>query len=364
MKSNNLNQNTDNDQVTPELSLRENPANPLQRMRAEVDVDHDFLQKMWMGLDPFDVTQSQQYWELLQRYIKIITDEPTLFLQPQNMELTRNEARILAFRQLKHYYLKSKEILPMSEVLTNVDKINIFFTPISMISQDVAVKMTVSLQLAYKTIQNLGTDKHSKWLQRIESGADLSCFALTELAHGSNVRGILTTATYDHESREFILNSPCKEAMKFWIGGAAKTSNTSVVWAQLIVNGEEQGPHAFIVPLRDRKNHMVLPGITIGDCGKKEGQDGIDNGFIMFDNARIPKDNFLNRLSDITEDGKFTSPITSADARFGLSLGGLSTGRIILIGNMIGALQQSLKIALRFAVMRKQFGFDKKTNSE
>lgn len=71
----------------------------------------------------------------------------------------------------------------------------------------------------------------------MEQGLDLSCFALTELAHGSNVRGILTTATYDHESREFILNSPSKEAMKFWIGGAGKTSNTAVVWAQLIVNG-------------------------------------------------------------------------------------------------------------------------------
>lgn len=170
--------------------------------------------------------------------------------------------------------------------------------------------------------------------QRIEKGDDLSCFALTELGHGSNVRGILTTATYDPTQKGFILNTPCKEAMKFWIGGAAKTSNVSVVWAQLITNGEDHGPHAFIVPLRDRKNHLPLPGITIGDCGKKEGQDGIDNGFILFDNVRIPKDNMLNRLSDVDDDGKFSSPIKSADLRFGLSLGGLSTGRIILIGNM------------------------------
>jgi acyl-CoA oxidase len=54
----------------------------------------------------------------------------------------------------------------------------------------------------------------------------------------------------------------------------------------------------------------------------------------MFDNVRIPKDNMLNRLSDVDDDGKFTSPIKSPDLRFGLSLGGLSTGRIILIGNM------------------------------
>jgi len=108
------------------------------------------------------------------------------------------------------------------------------------------------------------------------------------------------------------MNTPCKEAMKFWIGGASKFANTSVVFAILMVNGVDQGPHAFIVPLRDRKRHLPFAGITIGDCGKKEGYDGTDNGFIIFDNVRIPKANMLNRLSDITSEGEFTSPIKSA----------------------------------------------------
>jgi acyl-CoA oxidase len=67
------------------------------------------------------------------------------------------------------------------------------------------------------------------------------------------------------------------------------------------------------VPLRDKRTYTPLSGITIGDCGKKAGYDGIDNGFILFDNVRIPKENFLNRLSDIDEEGKFTSPIKSID---------------------------------------------------
>lgn len=95
--------------------------------------------------------------------------------------------------------------------------------------------------------------------------------------------------------------------MKFWIGGAAKTSNVTVAFAQLIVDGKNHGPHAFIVPLRDIHTHEVLPGITVGDCGRKEGLDGIDNGFILFDNVRIPKGNFLNRLSDVTDEGVFQS---------------------------------------------------------
>jgi acyl-CoA oxidase len=168
----------------------------------------------------------------------------------------------------------------------------------------------------------------------MEDFDDFSCFALTELGHGSNVRGILTTATYDKEDKEFIINSPNNMAMKFWIGGAGKSANVCCCWAQLIVDGVDMGPHAFVVPLRDRKTHIPLNGVTVGDCGMKEGHEGIDNGFILFDNVRIPKDNFLNRLSDISDDGVFTSPIKSADQRFALSLGGLSVGRILLIGNM------------------------------
>ena len=51
----------------------------------------------------------------------------------------------------------------------------------------------------------------------------------------------------------------------------------------------------------------------------------------MFDNIRIPKENFLNRISGINDDGVFTSHIKSAGKRFGLSLAGLSNGRMCLV---------------------------------
>ena len=97
--------------------------------------------------------------------------------------------------------------------------------------------------------------------------------------------------------------------MKFWIGGAAKTANTTVIFAQLYVDGKCYGPHAFVLPIRDKNTHLPLNGITIGDCGKKEGLDAIDNGFMIFDNVRIPKDNLLNRFSDVNHEGKFISDI-------------------------------------------------------
>jgi len=40
----------------------------------------------------------------------------------------------------------------------------------------------------------------------------------------------------------------------------------------------------------------------------------------------------LNRFSNITDDGKFEALIENPDTRFGLSLGSLASGRIMLLG--------------------------------
>jgi acyl-CoA oxidase len=51
--------------------------------------------------------------------------------------------------------------------------------------------------------------------------------------------------------------------------------------------------------------HLPLPGVTIGDCGKKNGLNGVDNGFIIFKNVRIPRENLLDRFSHVSEEGEF-----------------------------------------------------------
>ena len=42
----------------------------------------------------------------------------------------------------------------------------------------------------------------------------IGCYAQTELGHGSNVQGLETTATFDPQTDEFIINSPTLTSSK------------------------------------------------------------------------------------------------------------------------------------------------------
>lgn len=68
-------------------------------------------------------------------------------------------------------------------------------------------------------IKYLGTDKQvKKWLPLAESHQIIGTYAQTELGHGSDVQGLETTAIFDLEKQEFIVNSPSLTATKWWPG--------------------------------------------------------------------------------------------------------------------------------------------------
>ena len=122
------------------------------------------------------------------------------------------------------------------------------------------IKSGVQWGLFGAAVTHLGTDKHHKqWLPDIISLETPGCFAMTETGHGSDVASIATTATYDQESGDFILHTPHRGAWKDYIGNAALHGKAAVVFAQLIVAGENHGVHALYVPLRD--DNGFLEGI-------------------------------------------------------------------------------------------------------
>ncbi|MBX2871196.1 MAG: acyl-CoA dehydrogenase family protein [Saprospiraceae bacterium] len=218
-----------------------------------------------------------------------------------------------------------------------------------------AIKFGVQFGLFGGSVLGLGTKKHhDKYLKKIGMMELAGCFAMTETGHGSNVRGLETTAEYEHSTRSLIIHTPSKNAGKEYIGNALHGRMASV-FAQLIVEGENHGVHAILVPMRNEA-HELLPGITVEDCGYKLGLNGVDNGRIWFDQVRVPVENLLNRFGDIDEEGQYQSPIQSASRRFFTMLGTLVGGRVCVPRAGLSATKSALTIAIRYALRRRQFG--------
>ncbi len=218
------------------------------------------------------------------------------------------------------------------------------------------VKFGVQFGLFGGAVFNLGTEKHHKtYLKDIASLKLPGCFAMTEIGHGSNVRDLETTATYDHLKDEIIIHSPTPSSGKDYIGNAAAHAQMAVVFAQLLVEGENHGVHAILVPIRDKKG-QVLEGVRIEDCDYKLGLNGVDNGRIWFDQVRVPRFNLLNKFGNIDENGLYHSPIEKSSKRFFTMLGTLVGGRVCVPRAGLSAAKTALTIAVRYALKRRQFG--------
>ncbi|WP_133785814.1 acyl-CoA dehydrogenase [Kribbella sp. VKM Ac-2571] len=218
------------------------------------------------------------------------------------------------------------------------------------------VKAGVQFGLFAGAIQHLGTEKHhERYLADAISGRLLGCFAMTETGHGSNVQALGTTATYDEATGEFVVHTPSVAARKDYIGNAARHGRMAAVFAQLIVGGESHGVHCLLVPIRGADG-AALPGVTLSDCGPKLGLNGVDNGRIVFDQVRVPRDALLDRYAQVDADGNYSSAIENPDRRFFTMLGTLVQGRVSVGGAAINASKVALTIAIRYGAQRRQFG--------
>ena len=64
-----------------------------------------------------------------------------------------------------------------------------------------------------------GTEEQSEyWRQMMKNNAIFGTYVQTEIGHGTFVRGLETTATYDKNTKEFILDCPTLTSIKFWPG--------------------------------------------------------------------------------------------------------------------------------------------------
>ncbi|XP_047710413.1 acyl-coenzyme A oxidase-like protein [Prionailurus viverrinus] len=226
---------------------------------------------------------------------------------------------------------------------------------LSMADMATGVKRGIIYWLFGGAVRNLGSPGHvTKWLQPLQGQKSTGMFAVTERGHGSDVRGIQTQATFDLSAQEFVIDTPCENAEKMFVGNAMH-GNYAAVFAQLIINGRSQGPHCCIVPVRD-ENGSLYPGVTAVDMMYKEGLRGVDNGILIFHEVRIPRENLLDKFGSVAADGRSPSPIKNKSARFNGMLAALTPSRLAVTFQAMGATKLGLTIAIRCSHSRRQFG--------
>ncbi|KAH8521318.1 hypothetical protein Peur_040028 [Populus x canadensis] len=308
----------------------------LAHERNKTEFDVDAMKIVWAG--------SRHAFELSDRMARLVASDPA-FQKDGRIRLGRKELFKNTLRKAAHAW---KRILELHLTEEEAGWLRNFVDEPSF--TDLHWGMFVP------AIKGQGTDEQQqKWLPLAYKMQIIGSYAQTELGHGSNVQGLETTATFDPETDEFVIHSPTLTSSKWWPGGLGKVSTHAIVYARLITNGQEHGVHGFIVQLRSLDDHMPIPGITIGDIGMKFGNGAyntMDNGVLTFDHIRIPRNQMLMRVLQVTREGK----CVKSNVPRQLIYGTMVFVRQTIVADASTALARAVCIATRYSAVRRQFG--------
>lgn len=196
----------------------------------------------------------------------------------------------------------------------------------------------------------------ARYHEEITQMHQVYAFCCTEIGGGTNLREIRTTVSWNREERSFTLDTPTDAACKFWIGNIKHAATVGMVLARLVIGGEDLGHHWFRVPLRDEENGPPLPGITILSCDPKGGIQANQVGGARFTGVRLPREALMGRYSRIDADGRFSSTLPDAGARFVKSIETFVQERIFPLSTGTRASELAAHLTWRFAAHRETRG--------
>uniref|UniRef100_A0A2K6LN79 Acyl-coenzyme A oxidase n=1 Tax=Rhinopithecus bieti TaxID=61621 RepID=A0A2K6LN79_RHIBE len=317
--------------------LPEFPRGPLDAYRARASFS-------WKELALF--TEGEDMLRFKKTIFSALEKDP-LFARSPGADLSLEKYRELNFLRCKRIF--EYDFLSVEDMFKSPLKVPALIQCLGMYDSSLAVKYLLHSLVFGSAVYSSGSERHLTYIPKIFSMEAYLCHTRTEMFANYNQPFSLV--------QEFIIHSPDFEAAKFWVGNMGKTATHAVVFAKLHVPGDQcHGLHPFIVQIRDPKTLLPMPGVMVGDMGKKLGQNGLDNGFAMFHKVRVPRQSLLNRMGDVTPEGTYVSPFKDVRQRFGVSLGGLSSGRVSILSLAVVNLKLAMAIALRFSATRRQFG--------
>jgi alkylation response protein AidB-like acyl-CoA dehydrogenase len=177
-------------------------------------------------------------------------------------------------------------------------------------------------------LMKFGTEEQRKrWLSQIVKGK-LGAICITEPSIGSDAAGIETTAK--SEDNEYVLNGK-----KRFITNAG-VADIYCVYAKTSDRPEDRAKYrhlsAFIV-------EKGTPGFTVEKINELGGWTGLPNGFLSFNDAKVPVE---NRLGVEGEGWKVV-------------VDGLNFERNLFAAGMLGPMREAIKYAVGHAQRRLQF---------
>lgn len=171
-----------------------------------------------------------------------------------------------------------------------------------------------------------GTEEQKqKYIPKLASGEWLGAFALTEPNAGSDPANLSTTARL--EGDYYIVNGS-----KIFITSGGEAD----VYVTFVTLDKSKG-HKGITCLLIEKD---TPGFSVGKIEEKMGLHGDITAELIFDNAKVPRENLLGKEGE----------------GFKIAMSLLDGGRIGIGAQGLGIAQAALDAAIEYSKIRVQFG--------